>query len=50
VRAATYAELGTDLGLVVDSYGLLSLAFDRRSAADELRITAGDAVTLAKAE
>ena len=38
----TFAELGTgEVGLVVDSYGLLSVALDRRSAADELG--AGDA-------
>ena len=47
VRAGTYAALRSgQVGLVVDSYGLLSIALDRRSAADELRIHAGDAVTL----
>lgn len=46
VRA--YADLQSgQLGLVVDSYGLLSLAFDRRSAAEELGIRAGDSVRLA---
>jgi S-adenosylmethionine hydrolase len=47
VRAATFAELDAgQVGLVVDSYGLLALALDRRSAADELRLHAGDAVSL----
>lgn len=46
-RARTYADLGTaELGLVVDSYGLVSVVLDQASAADELRIAAGDAVTL----
>ena len=45
--AATYGELKTgEVGLVVDSYGLLSVALDRRSAAEELRLRPGDAVTL----
>jgi S-adenosylmethionine hydrolase len=34
------------VGLVVDSYGMLALACDRRSAADELGVAAGDQVTL----
>ena len=47
LRARTYAELKAgQVGLVVDSYGLLSVALNRRSAADELRIGAGDAVTV----
>ena len=47
VRAAAFAELDAgQLGLVVDSYGLLALALDRRSAAEELRLHPGDAVTL----
>jgi S-adenosylmethionine hydrolase len=47
-RARTYADLKAgEVGLVTDSYGLLSLAFDRLSAADQLRLRAGDAVTLA---
>ena len=46
-RARTYADLGAgELGLVVDSYGMVSLALDRRSAADELGIAAGSAVNL----
>jgi len=46
----TYADAAPDeLALVVDSYGLASLAFDRRSAAHELGLHSGSAVTLAKA-
>ena len=46
-RSSAYAELGAgELGLVVDSYGLVSVALDRRSAAEELRLAPGDAVTL----
>jgi S-adenosylmethionine hydrolase len=47
VRAGAFAELvGGAVGLVVDSSGLLSIAMDQRSAADELSIDAGDQVTL----
>ena len=47
VRARTYADIRAgELGLVVDSYGLLSIAFDRRSAADELGLRAGDSVVI----
>ena len=43
----TYADAKpSELVLVVDSYGLLSLALDRRSAAAELRLRTGSAVTL----
>jgi S-adenosyl-L-methionine hydrolase (adenosine-forming) len=46
-RAPTYGALKTgEIGLVVDSYGLVSVALDRRSAAEELRLRPGDAVTL----
>ena len=46
-RALAYGELKPgEVGLVVDSYGLVSLALDRRSAAEELRLGPGDAVTL----
>lgn len=48
VRARAYGDLpGAELGVIVDSYGLVSLAFDRRSAAAELRLRPGDAVALA---
>jgi S-adenosylmethionine hydrolase len=46
-RATTYAELppgGT--GLLVDSYGLVSVAAARASAAEALGLAAGDEVTL----
>jgi S-adenosylmethionine hydrolase len=43
----TYGDLKQgQLGAIIDSYGLVSLAFDRMSAANELRLHAGDAVTL----
>jgi hypothetical protein len=45
VRA--FGDLGAgELGVLVDSYGLLTLALDRHSAAEELGLTAGDAVDL----
>lgn len=45
--AAAYGELKAgEVGLVVDSYGLVSVALDRRSAAEELKLRPGDAVTL----
>lgn len=51
IRAArwvhTYADAKpSELVLVVDSYGLLSLAFDRESAAATLRLKAGSGVAL----
>lgn len=47
VRVTTFAALpaGT-AGLVLDSYGMLAVALDQRSAADELGLAAGDQVTL----
>ena len=46
-RTAAYGELkGGEVGLVVDSYGLLSLALDRHSAAEVLGLDAGDEVQL----
>lgn len=48
VRHGTYAEIGKgEIGLVIDSYGLISVAVDRSSAADELGIHTGDEVILA---
>lgn len=45
--ARTYAELGSgQVGLVVDSYGLLALAMDRRSVATELGLSEDDPVTI----
>lgn len=44
----TYAEAGPlELAVVVDSYGLVSLAFDRRPAAEALHLGPGSPVTLA---
>jgi S-adenosyl-L-methionine hydrolase (adenosine-forming) len=37
---------GGEVGLVLDSYGMLAVALDQRSAADELGLAAGDQVTL----
>jgi S-adenosyl-L-methionine hydrolase (adenosine-forming) len=43
----SYAEAGPlELGVVVDSYGLVSLTLDRRAAAAELGLHAGSAVSL----
>ena len=51
VRARSYADLRPgQVGLITDSYGLVSVALDRRSAAQELRIGSGDAVTIKPAE
>lgn len=48
VRHGTYAEVPTgEIGLVIDSYGLVSIAANRTSAAEELRIGTGDEVVLA---
>lgn len=48
VRHDTYADVPTgEIGLIVDSYGLVSLAVNRSSAAEELRIGTGDEVILA---
>lgn len=45
--AATYGSIGAGaIGLVIDAYGLVSLAADRHSAAAELGLDVGDAVTL----
>lgn len=47
IRHATYGEIKTgEIGLVVDSYGLLSLAVDRSSAAEELGIGTATEVQL----
>ena len=47
-RVATYAEARPgELGVVIDSYGLVSLALDRAPAAEELGLNPGDEVVLA---
>jgi S-adenosylmethionine hydrolase len=46
-RVTAFDELRTgEIGLVTDSYGLVSLALARASAADLLELTAGDEVAL----
>lgn len=47
VRVRTYDDLRTgQVGVLVDSYGLVALVCQRRSAAQELGLGAGDPVTL----
>jgi S-adenosylmethionine hydrolase len=47
-RAATYEGITPgQVGLVVDSYGMLSVCLGKRSAADELHMAVGTEVTLA---
>jgi S-adenosylmethionine hydrolase len=46
--ATTFAGAGGGVGLVVDSYGLLAVCLDRRSAADELSLAPGDEVRLGR--
>lgn len=46
-RVRAFDELGSgQVGLVVDSYGLLAVALSRASAADALQIAAGDELAL----
>jgi S-adenosylmethionine hydrolase len=46
-RADTYQGIAAgQVGLVIDSYGMLSICLGRRSAADELTLTVGTEVTL----
>lgn len=46
-RARAYADIGPgEVGLVVDSYGLVSVCIDRGSAAEVLRLRPGDTVRL----
>lgn len=50
-RAATYAAVAAgETGVVVDSYGLVSLAQNRRDCAAELSLAPGSAVTLSRLE
>ncbi len=50
-RCGTYGDIaGGGIGLVIDSYGLLSVAIDRASAALELGAAEGDQITLRPAE
>jgi len=45
-RATSFAELGADVGLVLDSYGLLAVALDRHPAAVDLGLSTGDEVKI----
>lgn len=46
-RVVAFGQLATgEVGLLVDSYGLMAVVLDRASAADELGLHAGAAVTL----
>jgi S-adenosylmethionine hydrolase len=50
-RADAYASIRAGgIGIVVDAYGLASLSGDRSSAAEALKLRAGDAVTLRAAD
>ena len=50
-RVRAFAEIATgSIGMLTDSYGLLSLAVDRGSAAFELEVAEGDALTLRPTE
>ena len=47
IRSTNFASLdGGAVGLVLDSYGMLAVAMDQRSAAEELGLAAGDQVTI----
>ena len=47
-RVDAFERIGAgQLGLIIDSYGLMALAVNRSSAADDLGLKAGDQVTLA---
>ena len=47
LRVHHFSELKTgQIGLLVDSYGLLAVVLNRRPAAEELRLGSGDPVTL----
>lgn len=46
VRTTSFADIGGGIGLVLDSYGMLALSMDQRSAADELTLSPGDQVIL----
>jgi hypothetical protein len=41
-----FAEIDGAIGAVIDSYGMIALAVDRGSASAELRLQAGDGVTI----
>lgn len=45
-RADQFAGIGHGIGVVLDSYGMYAVSLDRRSAADDLKLAAGDQVVL----
>ncbi len=46
-RVATFAELDpNEFGLIVDSYGLVAIVLDKKSAAEELGLSGASAVTI----
>ncbi|MBJ7307811.1 MAG: SAM-dependent chlorinase/fluorinase [Actinomycetota bacterium] len=46
-RVSTFADLeNNELGLIVDSYGLITIVLDKRSAAEELGLSTASAVTI----
>ncbi|MEX0848487.1 MAG: SAM-dependent chlorinase/fluorinase [Ilumatobacteraceae bacterium] len=46
-----FADVGVGaIGMLVDAYGMLTLALDRRSASDELGVAAGDLVVLSSGD
>lgn len=50
LRTGSFGAIGGGVGLVVDSTGMLALCVDRRSAAEELSLGAGDEVVLERYE
>jgi S-adenosylmethionine hydrolase len=48
--APTYGAIGNGTGLVVDSYGLVSVCLDRQSAAAELGLDVGDRVVVVRGD
>lgn len=46
-RADRFAGIGHGIGVMLDSYGMYAVALDRRSAAHDLHLAAGDQVVLA---
>jgi S-adenosylmethionine hydrolase len=46
VRSSNFAGIGGGIGLVLDSYGMLAVCLDRRSAAAALGIGPGDQIAL----
>ncbi|MGH9132949.1 MAG: SAM hydrolase/SAM-dependent halogenase family protein [Ilumatobacteraceae bacterium] len=45
-RTTNFTGIGGGIGLVLDSYGMLAICLDRRSAAEELGIAPGDQIAV----